>query len=105
MRIGGRPAFALAVGVAQHRGPDAPAAAPAAAADRTSTLDDQNELALTVYNSDLALVNVRRCSCRVAPSTSPDIAATVNPATVQSTLSEPSRVSVLEQITSTPARV
>ena len=46
------PAFALAVGVAQHRSPAALAAAPAAAGGQdTSTLDDQSELALTVYKS------------------------------------------------------
>jgi hypothetical protein len=68
---------------------------------QTSTGDDQTELAVTVYNSDIALVrDVRRLS--LARGTSDlhfmDIAATVNPATVHlRSLSEPSRVSVLEQ--------
>ena len=67
----------------------------------TSTLDDQTDLAVTVYNSDLALVRDVR-SIAIAPGTSDlhfmDIAATVNPATVHfRSLSEPSRVSVLEQ--------
>jgi hypothetical protein len=66
-----------------------------------STLDDQTELALTVYNSDLALVRDVR-SIQLPRGTSDlrfmDIAATVNPATVHfRSLSEPDRVSVLEQ--------
>ena len=67
----------------------------------TTTLDDQVELAVTVYNSDIALVrDVRRL---VLPTGEfdlkfMDIAATVNPATVHfRSLTEPSRVSVLEQ--------
>ena len=59
------------------------------------------ELALTVYNSDIALVRDVR-NLQLARGTSNlrfmDIAATVNPATVHfRSLSEPSRVSVLEQ--------
>ncbi len=96
------PALALAVGVAQHRAPQTLAAAPAAAGGQdTSTLDDQSELALTVYNSDLALVRDVR-TLQLPRGTFDlkfmDIAATVNPATVHfRSLSEPSRVSVLEQ--------
>jgi hypothetical protein len=67
----------------------------------TTTLDDQVELAVTVYNSDLALVrDVRNVQL---PSGSfdlnfMDIAATVNPATVHfRSLTEPQRVHVLEQ--------
>jgi len=66
-----------------------------------TTLDDQVELSVTVYNSDIALVrDVRRL---VLPSGEfdlkfMDIAATVNPATVHfRSLTEPARVSVLEQ--------
>jgi len=67
----------------------------------TTTLDDQSELAVTVYNSDLALVRDVR-NLQVARGTSNlhfmDIAATVNPATVHfRSLTEPSRVHVLEQ--------
>jgi hypothetical protein len=67
----------------------------------TTTLDDQAELAVTVYNSDLALVRDVR-NLQLARGTSDlhfmDIAATVNPATVHfRSLSEPSRVRVLEQ--------
>ena len=79
----------------------ATAAAPAAPAQGTSTLDDQTELALTVYNSNIALVRDVR-TLQLPRGTFDlqfmDIAATVNPATVHfRSLSEPSRVSVLEQ--------
>jgi len=67
----------------------------------TSTLDDQTELSLTVYNSDLALVrDVRtmRLSRGISDVHFMDIAATVNPATVHfRSLTDPSRLSVLEQ--------
>jgi len=68
---------------------------------QTTTLDDQTELSVTVYNSNIALVrDVRRL--RLTRGTSDlhfmDIAATVNPATVHfRSLTEPSSVSVLEQ--------
>jgi hypothetical protein len=83
----------------------APGAVSAAAAQTgragTTTLDDQVELAVTVYNSDIALVRDVR-SLDLARGTADlhfmDIAATVNPATVHfRSLTEPSRVSVLEQ--------
>jgi hypothetical protein len=72
-----------------------------AAAQNQTTLDDQTELALTVYNSDIALVRDVR-NLQLPRGTSNlrfmDIAATVNPATVHfRSLSEPSRVNVLEQ--------
>lgn len=67
----------------------------------TSTLDDQTELAVTVYNSDLALVrDVRniRIGGGVADLRFMDIAATVNPASVHfRSLTDPARVTVLEQ--------
>ncbi|HYN07545.1 MAG TPA: DUF4139 domain-containing protein [Vicinamibacterales bacterium] len=68
---------------------------------QTTTLDDQTELAITVYNSNIALVRDVR-TLALAQGTSDlhfmDIAATVNPATVHfRSLTEPSRVSVLEQ--------
>jgi hypothetical protein len=67
----------------------------------TTTLDDQTELAVTVYNSDIALVRDVR-NIALSRGTSDlhfmDIAATVNPATVHfRSLTEPSRVSVVEQ--------
>ncbi|HEY7475476.1 MAG TPA: hypothetical protein VH679_10725 [Vicinamibacterales bacterium] len=68
---------------------------------QTTTLDDQTELAVTVYNSNIALVRDVR-TLALAAGTSDlhfmDIAATVNPATVHfRSLTEPARVSVLEQ--------
>src|SRR6266853_1876709 len=78
-----------------------PVVSAAAQIPSTTTLDDQAELAVTIYNSDLALVRDVR-NIQVARGTSDlhfmDIAATVNPATVHfRSLTEPSRVSVLEQ--------
>jgi hypothetical protein len=77
------------------------AAPPSAPAQGSSTLDDQTELSLTVYNSNIALVrDVRKLQVPrgVFDLQFMDIAATVNPATVHfRSLSEPSRVSVLEQ--------
>jgi hypothetical protein len=81
-------------------GGTAPVTAAPAAQD-TSTLEDQTELAVTVYNSDLALVrDVRTLQLPrgVSDLHFMDIAATVNPATVHfRSLSEPSRLGVLEQ--------
>ena len=73
----------------------------AAAAQGTTTLDDQIDLNVTVYNSDIALVRDVR-SIELPRGTFDlsfmDIAATVNPATVHfRSLTEPARVSVLEQ--------
>jgi hypothetical protein len=67
----------------------------------TSTLDDQTELSVTVYNSDLALVRDVR-NVRLPQGGFDlkfmDIAATVNPATVHfRSLTEPARLSVVEQ--------
>src|SRR5262245_18368733 len=67
----------------------------------STTLDDQAELAVTIYNSDLALVRDVR-NIQLARGTADlhfmDIAATVNPATVHfRSLTEPSSVIVLEQ--------
>src|SRR5688572_54649 len=73
----------------------------AAAAQGSTTLDDQVDLNVTVYNSDIALVrDVRNLELPrgTFDLSFMDIAATVNPATVHfRSLSEPSRVSVLEQ--------
>ena len=91
------------VGGALAARPAAPEATmpPAETQDQTTTLDDQTELAVTVYNSDLAMVRDVR-QLQIARGTANlrfmDIAATVNPATVHfRSLTEPSRVSVLEQ--------
>lgn len=71
------------------------------AADQATTQNDQSELALAVYNSNIALVrDVRQLQL---PSGTfrlkfMDIAATVNPATVHfRSLTEPDKVGVLEQ--------
>ncbi len=82
-------------------GPAASAAQPQVQGQDTSTLDDQTELAVTVYNSDLALVRDVR-NVQLPRGTFDlrfmDIAATVNPATVHfRSLTEPSRLDVLEQ--------
>src|SRR6476469_7415021 len=81
--------------------PSAEAAQNPAPTPITTTLDDQTELAVTIYTSDLALVrDVRNIQLtrRTADLHFMDIAATVNPATVHfRSLSEPARVSVLEQ--------
>jgi hypothetical protein len=67
----------------------------------TATLEDQVDLAVTVYNSNIGLVrDVRRVTlpAGVTDLQLLDIAATVNPATVHvRSLTEPSRLGVLEQ--------
>src|SRR6478735_5771750 len=68
---------------------------------QTTTLDDQSEVSVTVYNSDIALVRDVR-NLQLSRGTGNlrfmDIAATVNPATVHfRSLTEPQAVSVLEQ--------
>jgi hypothetical protein len=77
------------------------AAKPQDNAQPTSTIDDQNEVALTVYNSDLALVrDVRTLQLPRGEFDLRfmDIAATVNPATVHiRSLTEPARLRILEQ--------
>jgi hypothetical protein len=85
--------------ISQHVAPAAQAA-PGAGHD-SSTLDDQVDLAVTVYNSDIALVRDVRDLQLPRGSFDlrfMDIAATVNPATVHfRSVTEPSRVNVLEQ--------
>src|SRR5512145_816208 len=78
-------------------------ACPAIAATpaETSTENDQTELAVTVYNSNVALVrDVRRVKlpAGVVDLRYMDIAAAVNPATVHiASLSSPKDLTVLEQ--------
>ncbi len=68
---------------------------------QSTTLDDQVDLALTVYNSNIALVrDVRQLALPegIFDIRFMDIAASVNPATVHfRSLSEPERLGVLEQ--------
>src|SRR5580704_16566663 len=67
----------------------------------TTTLADQSHLALTVYNSNIALVrDTRQITLAAGDSRLKfmDIAASINPATVHfRSLTEPATVSVLEQ--------
>jgi hypothetical protein len=76
-------------------------AAETAAQSSATSIDDQVELAVTVYNSQIALVrDVRQIELPRGEFDLEfqDIAATVNPATVHfRSLTEPGRVSVLEQ--------
>jgi hypothetical protein len=74
---------------------------PRAAADQSTSLNDQTDLNVTVYNSNVALVrDVRNL---VLPSGAfrlkfMDIAATVNPATVHfRSLTDPEKLGVIEQ--------
>src|SRR5262249_25410567 len=95
-------ALLLAAGVLGSRTSTPVAQAHDSAPDQgTSSLDDQVDLAVTVYNSDIALVrDVRELQLPRGgfDLRFMDIAATVNPATVHfRSLTEPSRVSVLEQ--------
>ena len=99
------PVMALAGSVIpSHLAPKPPAEAAPAPPTQTqgaSTLDDQVDLAVTVYNSNVALVrDVRQIDLPrgTIDLEFQDIAATVNPATVHfRSLTEPDRVSVLEQ--------
>jgi hypothetical protein len=91
----------IAIGGALPSRTAAPVVTAAPKAPQTTTLDDQTELAVTVYNSSIALVRDVR-TLALAQGTSDlhfmDIAATVNPATVHfRSLTEPARVGVLEQ--------
>jgi hypothetical protein len=92
---------AALVALASAREANPVAATPGATGQDKTTIDDQIDLSVTVYNSDIALVrDVRNLQL---PSGDfdlqfMDIAATVNPATVHfRSLTEPSRVNVLEQ--------
>src|SRR6202166_2876814 len=75
------------------------------AASRTNpaatTLKDQVDLSVTVYNSNIALVrDVRQIHLQagVFPLRFEDVAASINPATVHfRSLSDPAKLSVLEQ--------
>jgi hypothetical protein len=95
------PAIALTGALAAHAVDSGSLAAAPAPQQDVSTLEDQTELALTIYNSDLALVrDVRTLQLPrgVADLRFMDVAATVNPATVHfRSLTEPARLSVLEQ--------
>ena len=96
--------FALAATTASFSRPTSEAPRPAAdtpAGQRTTTLDDQADLSLTVYNSDLALVrDIRNLKLPAGHFDLQfmDVAATVNPATVHfRSLTEPAALGVVEQ--------
>jgi hypothetical protein len=88
-----------------HRSAAAPppvqAGTPPADGAVTTTLADQSDLSLTVYNSSLALVrDVRQLNMASGESRLRfmDIAASINPAAVHfRSMTEPSKLSVLEQ--------
>ena len=75
--------------------------APRATADQTTSLNDQTDLNLTVYNSNIALIrDVRNLTLPGGTFRLKfmDIAATVNPATVHfRSLNEPDKLGVIEQ--------
>ncbi len=101
LSLAGLALVAAAAAIVPRLSPPALAAHEAPEGQDVSTLDDQTELALTVYNSDLALVRDVR-SVQLPRGTFDlrfmDIAATVNPATVHvRSLTEPARLGVLEQ--------
>ena len=84
-----------------HAQPANQAPAQPAAGDITTTLADQCDLALTVYNSNLSLVrDVRQLTLPAGDSLLRfmDIAASINPATVHfRSLTEPAKLDVIEQ--------
>ena len=86
---------------AHQEAPQEKESARAAAPDHATSLKDQTELAITVYNSNVALVrDVRQLTLPAGAFRLKfmDIAATVNPATVHfRSLSEPEKLSVIEQ--------
>jgi hypothetical protein len=81
--------------------PSGQGASPPADNAITTTLADQSDLAITVYNSNLALVrDVRQLNLASGESRLRfmDIAASINPSTVHfRSLTEPTKLSVLEQ--------
>ncbi|MGA7914872.1 MAG: DUF4139 domain-containing protein, partial [Candidatus Acidiferrales bacterium] len=83
---------------AAHRPQDTPKAGAAAL---TTTDKDQVDLAVTVYNSNVALVRDTRqihLSAGVFPLKFEDVAASINPATVHfRSLTEPAELNVVEQ--------
>jgi hypothetical protein len=88
--------YATRVYAAQEKEP-----AHAAGADQTTSLSDQTDLAVTVYNSNIALVrDVRQLALPGGAFRLKfmDIAATVNPATVHfRSLTDPEKLGVIEQ--------
>ena len=99
--LAGAAAFVPAYYAGKKSDPQEKESSRAATADQTTTLNDQTDLAVTVYNSNIALVrDVRQLQL---PSGGfrlkfMDIAATVNPATVHfRSLTDPEKLGVIEQ--------
>jgi hypothetical protein len=99
--LAGAAAFVPAYYAGKKGDPQEKESGRAATADQTTTLNDQTDLAVTVYNSNIALVrDVRQLQL---PSGGfrlkfMDIAATVNPATVHfRSLTDPEKLGVIEQ--------
>ncbi|MGA2301355.1 MAG: DUF4139 domain-containing protein [Candidatus Acidiferrum sp.] len=99
--LAGAIAFVPAYYAGKKADPQEKESSHAATADQTTTLNDQTDLAITVYNSNIALVrDVRQLQL---PSGGfrlkfMDIAATVNPATVHfRSLTDPEKLGVIEQ--------
>src|SRR5262250_1536571 len=98
-------AVAVAIAYPVHRshnsGKQERDASRAASNDQATTLNDQTDLAVTVYNSNIALVrDVRQLNLPSGPFRLKfeDIAATVNPATVHfRSLTDPEKLGVIEQ--------
>ena len=93
--------FAVVTAFSLPATPRPHAATTAATGADTTTLEDQVDVALTVYNANVALVRDVR-AVRLPPGPFDlkfvDIASTVNPATVHfASLTQPGRVDVLEQ--------
>ena len=101
LALAGAVAFVPSYQAGKRGGSQEKEAGRSASPDQSTTLTDQTELAVTVYNSNIALVrDVRQLQL---PSGTfrlkfMDIAATVNPATVHfRSLAEPAKVGVIEQ--------
>jgi hypothetical protein len=84
-----------------HRAPRQEKEARPSSPDQSTSLNDQIDLALTVYNSNIALIrDVRQLTLPIGSFRLKfmDIAATVNPATVHfRSLIEPEKLGVIEQ--------
>src|SRR5256885_1218801 len=98
------PAFSLfraPHGESVHAASQADAYKSSSGSEQATSLNDQSDLALTIYNSNIALVrDVRRLNLPTGAFRLKlmDIAATVNPATVHfRSLTEPEKLGVIEQ--------
>lgn len=92
---------ALVPSYGAHKKPEPQEKPTTGATDQSTSLSDQTDLAVTVYNSNIALVrDVRQLQLPTGTFRLKfvDIAATVNPATVHfRSLTEPDKVGVIEQ--------